>query len=164
MTAILTETGHRFTGRPETVTDGPKVTLLFAATEPIALASIEVGLVRATVVCSVGINLTWRDLGLNRPSVPAPICLATRPRSTGWLRWSRGAALLAAAPVIFSSAERKLMESAEDKDDVSERWHLFVPAREDALAVVAWCVVTAFALCIYADMCWLLGLDPWAGF
>jgi hypothetical protein len=50
--------GHRFTGLPETMTDGPKVTPLFAAMEPIALASIEVELVRVTVVCSVGINLT----------------------------------------------------------------------------------------------------------
>ena len=52
--------GHRFTGLPETITDGPKVTPLFAAMEPIALASIEVELVRITVACSVGINLTRR--------------------------------------------------------------------------------------------------------
>jgi hypothetical protein len=54
MTAISTETGHQFTGLPETITDGPKVTPLFAAMGPIALASIQVELVRAMVVCSVG--------------------------------------------------------------------------------------------------------------
>jgi hypothetical protein len=43
---------------PATITDGPKGTPLFAAMEPIALASIEVELVRVTVAYSVGINLT----------------------------------------------------------------------------------------------------------
>ena len=69
MTAILIETGHRFTGLPETITDGPKVTPLFAAMEPIALASIEVELVRVTVACSVGINLTRRSNFLIEGSV-----------------------------------------------------------------------------------------------
>src|ERR1700730_7547239 len=55
-TAISIETGHRFTGLPETITDGPKVTPLFAAMEPIALASIEVELVRVILACSVGIS------------------------------------------------------------------------------------------------------------
>jgi hypothetical protein len=53
MTAISIETGHRFIGLPETMTDGPKVTPLFAAMEPIALASIEVELVRVILACSV---------------------------------------------------------------------------------------------------------------
>jgi hypothetical protein len=41
---------------PETISDGPKVTPLFAAMEPIALASIEVELVRVILACSVGIS------------------------------------------------------------------------------------------------------------
>jgi hypothetical protein len=58
MIAISIETGHRFTGLPETIMDGLKVTPLFAGMELIALASIKVELVRVTVACSVGINLT----------------------------------------------------------------------------------------------------------
>jgi len=54
MTAISTETGHQFTGLPETITDGPKVIPLFAVMGPIALASIQVEFVRVMVVCSVG--------------------------------------------------------------------------------------------------------------
>jgi hypothetical protein len=54
MTAILTETGHQFTGLLQTITHGPKVTPLFAAMGPIALASIEVELARIMVACSVG--------------------------------------------------------------------------------------------------------------
>jgi hypothetical protein len=63
MTAISIKTGHRFIVLPETITDGPKVTPLFAGMELIALASIKAALVRVTVGCSAGINLIP---GLNR--------------------------------------------------------------------------------------------------
>src|ERR1700745_778429 len=46
--------GHPVTGLLETTADGLRVTLLFAAMDPIALASTEAEPVRVTVACSVG--------------------------------------------------------------------------------------------------------------
>jgi hypothetical protein len=66
MTAILTETGHQFTGPPEMITVALKVTPHYAAMEPIASASIEVELVRVTVACSVGIRASARTV-ISRP-------------------------------------------------------------------------------------------------
>jgi hypothetical protein len=57
MIAISIKTGYRFIVLPETITDGLKVTPLFAGMELIVLASIEAALVRVTVACGVGINV-----------------------------------------------------------------------------------------------------------